>query len=58
MRHTTLKQIRHDKWEDANGNYIYKDEFDQYIVCVNGTYEIAGSLESALNTMDKDTYWR
>lgn len=23
MTHTTLKQVRHDRWEDNNGNYIW-----------------------------------
>lgn len=27
MTHTTLKQVRHDRWEDNNGNYIWKDDF-------------------------------
>lgn len=27
MTHTTLKQVRHNRWEDNNGNYIWKDDF-------------------------------
>lgn len=27
MTHTTLKQVRHDRWEDNNGNYIWRDDF-------------------------------
>lgn len=57
MTHTTLKQVRHDRWEDQNGNYIWKDDFGNYIIHVNGTFECAGTLEKALRVMDSDRYW-
>ena len=44
MTHTTLKQVRHDRWEDNNGNYIWKDDFGAFIIYVNGTMERTDSL--------------
>jgi hypothetical protein len=57
MTHTTLKQVRHDRWEDNNGNYIWKDDFGTFIIYVNGTMERADSLKKALEVMDSDRYW-
>lgn len=57
MTHTTLKQVRHDRWEDNNGNYIWKDDFGAFIIYVNGTMERAGSFKKALEVMDSDRYW-
>lgn len=57
MTHTTLKQVRHDRWEDNNGNYIWEDDFGAFIIYVNGTMEKADSLKKALEVMDSDRYW-
>lgn len=57
MTHTTLKQVRSNRWEDKNGNFIWKDDFGMFIINVNGTTEIAQTLEKALEVMDSDRYW-
>ena len=57
MIHTTLTQVKVNKWEDNKGNYIWKDDFCNFVVSVNGTTEIASSLEKALEIMDCDRYW-
>lgn len=57
MTHTTLKQVRHDKWKDNKGNYIWKDDFGAFIIYVNGTMERTDSLKKALEVMDSDRYW-
>jgi hypothetical protein len=57
MTHTTLKQVRHDRWEDNNGNYIWRDDFGAFIIYVNGTMERTDSLQKALEVMDSDRYW-
>ncbi len=57
MTHTTLTQVSSNRWEDKNGNYIWKDDFGNYAIHVNGTNEIANSLEKALKIMDSNRYW-
>ena len=57
MVHTTLTQVKSNSWEANKGNYIWKDDFGKYIVCVNGVTEIADSLKKALEVMDSDRYW-
>ena len=57
MTHTTLKQVNLNRWEDANGNYIWKDDFGTFIIHVNGTTECAQTLERALAIMDSDKFW-
>lgn len=57
MTHTTLIQKRSNRWEDNNGNYIWKDDFGTFIIFVNGTTECAKTLEKALEIMDSDRYW-
>lgn len=57
MRHTTLTQTRTNRWEDENGNYIWKDDFGTFIISVNGVSECATTLEKALAIMDCDRYW-
>ena len=57
MKHTTLKQVRKNRWEDENGNYIWEDDFGTFIIYVNGIRECAQKLERALVVMDSDRYW-
>ena len=57
MKNTTLKQVRTNKWEDANGNYVWKDDFGTYVISVNGYVECAKTLEKALAVMDLDKFW-
>lgn len=57
MKHTTLKQIKSNRWEDKNGNYIWKDDFGIFIIYVNGVTECANTLEKALKIMDSDKFW-
>ena len=44
MKHTTLKQVRKNRWEDEKGNYIWKDDFGTFIIYVNGIRECAQTL--------------
>lgn len=57
MTHTTLTKVKSNKWEDRNGNYIYRDDFGTFIIFVNGVTECAKTLEKALAIMDLDKYW-
>lgn len=57
IKHTTLKQVRKNRWEDEKGNYIWKDDFGTFIIYVNGIRECAKTLERALAVMDSDRYW-
>lgn len=57
MKHTTLTQTRSNRWEDKNGNYIWKDDFGTFIIKVNNTTECAKTLKKALEIMDSDKYW-
>lgn len=57
MTHTTLTQVKSNRWEDNKGNYIWKDDFGAFIIYVNGTTERADSFQKALGIMDPDRYW-
>ena len=59
MTHTTLIQTRSNRWEDKNNkeNFIWRDDFGQFIIFVNGVQEVAKTLEKALTVFDCDRYW-
>lgn len=59
MTHTTLRQVRNNRWEDINNksNFIWKDDFGMFIISVNGSQEVAKTLEKALAVFDCDRYW-
>ena len=58
LKHSTLNQVSSNKWEDKDGNNIWKDDFGTFKVRVNGTNEVASSLEEALKVFDSDRYWK
>ena len=59
MTHTTLAQVKTNRWEDINNkeNFIWKDDFGQFIIFVNGVQEVAKTLEKAFAVFDCDRYW-
>lgn len=57
MTHTTLTQVSKSRWEDKNGNFIWRNDFGQYEIRVNGNCEVAATFEDALKVMDSDRYW-
>lgn len=58
MTNTTLTKVSSCRWEDKNGNYIWKDDFGTYIISVNGNHECANTLDKALAIMDLDKFWK
>ena len=53
----TLKQVRSNRWEADNGDYIWKDDFGDYQIQVNGFCEVATSLEKAINIINNPKYY-
>ena len=53
-----IKQVRANRWETENGDYIWRDDFGAYIVRVNGTTECTNTFDKALKIINNNKYYK
>ena len=51
-----LVQIKSNRWETEEGDYIWKDDFGTYIIKVNGIMECADTFDKAVKILNSDRY--
>ena len=51
-----LRQVGSNRWETAEGNFIWKDDFGHFQVKVNGTFEITDTFDKAVAIINSDRY--